>query len=200
MPLSHCQYVAVQKYRWCNHCQNPFAKLTRMYGSQDASLDIWIVLHTIQRISGTPECQQPTNRLPIRTRGWPIPSWTSSAHSTWYHESPSRDDSQHGPYQWCARWWLQSQHQIDGLDIPHACQRSCVPPHKPLLLQLSSIEQVLWRIIFWDCLPEFRLLAIDVAHDVGIIYWEACIELVSPDGFLVAISLLASAHQHLTSW
>jgi len=54
--LSHCQYVAVQKYR-CWMCQrNPFAELTLIYGSQDESLHIWNGLHAVGWFSGTPEC------------------------------------------------------------------------------------------------------------------------------------------------
>jgi len=144
MPLSQCRYVTVQKYQWWNCRQNPFTKLTLIYGSQDASLDIRNGLHTVRWFSGAPKRQLPSTKLQIRSSRWAIPSWNASAHSMWYHKSLSPADSQCGLYQRYSRWWLQSQHRIDGSEITHACWWSCLLLHKPLRLQQFPLEQVFW--------------------------------------------------------
>jgi len=153
IPLSHCRYVAVQKYRRWNCHRNPFGKVTLIYDSQDASLDIQNWLHAVLWVSGASERWVPATMLQTRPSGRRISSWTTSGHSKHYHESLSRADSQCGPYQRYCRWWLQSQHRIDTPEIAHACRRLCLPPHKSLLLQQSSFEQDFWQICFWDQWP-----------------------------------------------
>jgi len=39
MSLPHCRYVAVQKYRWWNCRQTPFAKWTLIYGSHQQNVN-----------------------------------------------------------------------------------------------------------------------------------------------------------------
>jgi len=142
MLLSHCQDVAVLKYQWWNCRQNPFAELTQIYGSHDASLDIRNGLHAVGWFSGAAERRLLATMVQTQPSGWRIPSWTASGLLKWYHKSLSQTDSRNGPYQQYSKWWLQSQHRMDRPEIAHACQQSCLPPCKPLLLQQSSFEQV----------------------------------------------------------
>jgi len=153
MPFAHCRYIAVQKHQWWNCPQNPFAELTLIYGSQDRSLDIWNISHTVHWFSLGPKRQLRSNALQTRSCGWTISSWTTSAHAKWYHKFLSVADLIPSSYQQYCRWWLQSQHRINGPEISPPCRRFCLPHHKPLVLQQSSYEQVCWRIWFWDRLP-----------------------------------------------
>jgi len=153
MPRSHCWYIAIQIYLWWNCRRNPFTQLSLIYVSQDASLDIQNGLHTVRWFSGAPECWLPATKLETWPSGWRIPLWTTSGLSKWHHQSLPWADSQHGLYQQYSKGWLQSQYGIDRPEIAHACRRSCLLPHKPLLLQQSLFDQVFWRICFWDRLP-----------------------------------------------
>jgi len=175
MPLSPCRYVVVQQYGWWNCCQNPFTILTLIYGSRDASVNIQYGLHAVRWFSGAEGCVLPATKLRIQSSGWTSPSWTASAYSMWYHESLSPAGSQCGPYMRYFRWCLQSWYWKDGLEIPHTCWWSCLPSCKPLLRQQCSLKKVIWQMCFWDRLPQCRLLVIVVRHDVGIIYWKACV-------------------------
>jgi len=89
MLLSHCWYVAIQQYEWWDCLQNPIPELTLIYGSQDASIDIWNVLHAVQWFSEAPECQMPSNKLQTQSSRWTIPLWTTPCHLKGYRISHS---------------------------------------------------------------------------------------------------------------
>jgi len=109
MPLSHCQYVAIQKYQWWNCRQNTFAELTLIYDSEDVSLGTRNVLHTVRCFSGSSECLLPFSKLQIRSSWCTILSWTACAHSKLYHKPRGPAYSQRGLYQHQTGWWLHSQ-------------------------------------------------------------------------------------------
>ena len=48
---------------------------------------------------------------------------------------------QRASYQQYSWWWHESWCRIDGPEIPHSCQRLCLPFHLPLLLQQATLEQ-----------------------------------------------------------
>jgi len=145
--LSLYQYVAGQKYRWWNCCQNPFAELTQVYGSQDASLELQNVIHAVRLFSWPPEPPLPSTNPQTQWSGWRISSCAVSAHSKWFHKFLSPDDLQCGLCHQYARWWFQSQQWIDRLQILHHCRLSSLLLHEAHLLQNLSFEQVFW----WMC-------------------------------------------------
>jgi len=198
MPLSPCQYVAIQIY-WSWNCgQNSFAKWFLIYSTQQSSLHLWNIFHAVRWFSRAPERRLPATQPQTHFSGWRIPLWTSSAHLKWYHWPLSPADSLHGWYQWYSTFWPRSQHWIDRPVILHACRQFCLLPHKPQHQKQSSFYQLFWHMSFWDQIPLSQHPAIVVALDVGTLYRIACIWQVSPDGLCDPITLLPSADQHLT--
>jgi len=200
MPLWHWQSVTVQKYPLWNCHRNTFCEFTLIYGTQDVSWTIRNVLRAVERFSGVPECQLTPTKLQRRSSGWRILSWTASVHSRYCHESLSPAALWHPLYEPSSRSWLRSQHRIGSSGLTLGCWWSSSPQRKPCIrLQFSSV-QVVWQIYLWDWLPWFQLPETAVAHDVGIIYLQACISLASLERFRTPHALFPSDDQHLSKW
>jgi len=104
MPLSHWQYVSVQKCQWWNCHQNPSTELPLIYGSQDVFFNMWNVLLVVRSFSGACECQLSPTKCQPGSSEQIIHSWTASAHSRWCHKSHSPAGHCCSPYQPGSRW------------------------------------------------------------------------------------------------